>query len=125
MTEARYIMSFKTMTDAAANPLGELPDSIAMTEEVYAIAGTTPNLDPDLGTIQTWQLTAASTPVDTLTTGQSMTLMIDDGDAYSITWPTMTWVGGSAPSLATSGYTVVSIWKVGTTLYGAHIGDVA
>jgi len=31
--------------------------------------------------------------------------------------------GGSAPTLATSGYTWVAIWKVSTTLYGALIGD--
>jgi len=52
-------------------------------------------------------------------------IMIDDGSAYTVTWPTTTWVGGSAPNLATSGYSVVELWKVGTTLYGAHVGDVA
>ena len=35
------------------------------------------------------------------------------------------WVGGSAPTLATTGYTVVELWKVGSTIYGAHTGDVA
>lgn len=118
-------MSFKTLTDSGATPLGYLPDSIAMTEVVYTLTGTTPDLDPDLGTIQTWTLTGNSTPVDTLTTGQSMTLMIDDGDAYSITWPTMTWLGGSAPSLATTGWTWVALVKEGTTLYGSHLGDSA
>lgn len=118
-------MSFSTIKNYLGSVIGYLCDSKAMTEEVHTLTGTTPDLDPDLGTIQTWTLTAASTPVDTLTTGQSMTLMIDDGDAYSITWPTMSWVGGTAPTLATSGYTVVTLWKVGTTLYGAHVGDVA
>ena len=53
------------------------------------------------------------------------TLMIDDGTAYTVTWPTMTWVNnaGSAPTLATSGYTVIALWKVSTTLYGALVGD--
>ena len=119
-------MAFKTVTEGEGGPIsGYLPDSIAITETVYTLTGTTPDLDPDLGTIQTWTLTGNSTPVDTLTDGQSMTLMIDDGDAYSITWPTMTWTGGSAPTLATSGYTVVTLWKVGTTLYGVYVGDVA
>lgn len=117
-------MSFKTLTDDLANPLGKLPDSIAMTEDVYILTGTTPDLDPDLGTIQTWTLTANSVPVDTLTDGQSMTLMIDDGSAYSITWPTMAWVGGSAPTLATGGYTVIVLWKVGTALRGMLTGTV-
>jgi hypothetical protein len=118
-------MAFKTLTDIDSNPIGVAPETPAMTEDVLTLTGTTPDLDPDLGTIQTWALTANSVPVDTLTTGQSMTLMIDDGSAYTITWPTMTWVGGSAPTLATSGYTVITLWKVGTTLYGAHAGNVA
>ena len=117
-------MSFETLTDELGAPFAVAPDSIAMTEEVYVLTGTTPDLDPDLGTIQTWALTANSTPVDTLTAGQSLTLMIDDGSAYSITWPTMTWVGGSAPTLATIGYTVVVLWKVGTALRGMLSGTV-
>lgn len=118
-------MAFKLIQDVTeTTDLGYLPESQAMDEEVYTLTGTTPNLDPDLGTIQTWTLTANSTPVDTLTAGQSMTLMIDDGSAYSITWPTMTWVGGSTPTLATSGYTVIVLWKVGTALRGMLAGTV-
>lgn len=94
-------------------------------ETVYALSGTTPALDPANGTIQTWTLTANSTPTNSLVAGQSLILMIADGTAYTITWPSVTWVGGSAPTLATSGYTVVSLWYVGTTLYGSHIGNVA
>lgn len=118
-------MKFEPLLDGSGGTqFAVAPDSVAMTEEVYALTGTTPDLDPDLGTIQTWELTANSTPVDTLTDGQSMTLMVDDGTAYSITWPTMTWVGGTAPTLATSGYTVVVLWKVGTALRGMLAGTV-
>lgn len=94
-------------------------------ETVYAISGTTPALDPANGSIQTWTLTGNSTPTDSVAAGEAITLMIDDGTAYTITWPTMTWVNnaGSAPTLATAGYTVVALWKVSTTLYGALIGD--
>ena len=119
-------MAFKLIQDSTeTTTLGYLPESVAMDEVVYILTGTTPNLDPDLGSIQPWTLTGNSTPVDTLTDGQSMTLMIDDGSAYSITWPTMTWIGGSAPSLATTGWTWVALVKEGTTLYGAHLGDSA
>lgn len=118
-------MKFEPLLDGpGGTQFAVAPDSIAMTEEVYALTGTTPDLDPGLGTIQTWTLTGASTPVDALTDGQSMTLMIDDGSAHSITWPTMAWVGGSAPTLATSGYTVVVLWKVGTSLRGMLAGNV-
>ena len=66
-----------------------------------------------------------SEPKGSLAEGESMTLMINDGTSYTITWPTITWVNnlGVAPTLATSGYTTIIIWKVSTTLYGALVGD--
>lgn len=98
------------------------------TEEVFAVTGTTPALSPTNGSIQTWTLSGNSTPTaGTWTQGQSITLMVDDGASYTITWTSLavTWKtdGGSAPSLNTSGYTAISLWKVGTTIYGARVGD--
>jgi len=54
-----------------------------------------------------------------------MTLMIDDGTEYSITWPSVTWKsdGGGAPTLNFAGFTVVALWKVGSVLYGARVGN--
>lgn len=96
-------------------------------ETVYTISdGASVDLDPANGPVQTWTLGASRTATATnFAAGESMLVMIDDGTAYTLTWPTMTWVGGSAPTLATSGYTVVELWKVASTLYGAHVGDVA
>lgn len=99
------------------------------TEEVYAVvdaAGVA--ISPTNGSIQTWTLGASRTPTaGTWAAGQSMTLMINDGTAYTVTWTTLavTWVGGSAPTLATSGFTVIQLWKVGSTIYGALTGSVA
>lgn len=104
---------------------GDVSFGGAIEEEVFSLSGTTPALDPSNGTIQTWTLTGNSTPTDGLTAGEAITLMIDDGSAYTITWPTMQWAGGSAPTLATTGYTVVELWKVGSTLYGASVGDMS
>jgi len=99
---------------------------IVRPEQVYALSGTTPDIDPENGTVQTWTLTANSTPTESLANGESVTLMIDDGtSAYSVTWPTIAWVGGSAPTIPTSGYAVIVLWKVGATLYGKGVGDVA
>jgi hypothetical protein len=94
-------------------------------EDVFALTGTTPALDPSNGSIQTWTLSGASTPTDSLSAGEAITLIIDDGTAYTITWPTTTWVNnaGAAPTLATDVPTVIALWKVGTTLYGALVGD--
>jgi len=96
-----------------------------ITEEVYAISGTSVALEPDNGSVQTHTLTGNTTYTDGFSAGEAITVMIDDGTAYTVTWPTTTWVnnGGIAPTLATTGYTVVSLWKVGSTLYGALVGD--
>jgi hypothetical protein len=99
-------------------------------EDVFTITdGASVDIDPSDGSIQLWTLTDNRTPVlpTSWTAGQGITLMIDDGTAYAITWTTMdvVWVGGTAPTLATSGYTVVELWKVSTTIYGALVGDVA
>jgi hypothetical protein len=99
------------------------------TEEVYAIpSSTTPALSPTNGTVQTWTLTGSSTPTaGTWDTGQSITLMVDDGSAFTITWSSLavTWKtgGGVAPTLNTTGYTGITLWKVGSTIFGARIGD--
>jgi hypothetical protein len=93
------------------------------TEEVFAVTGTEPDLSPANGSIQTWTLTGNSTPTaDTWGSGQSMTLMVDDDSAYTINWASMsiTWktIGGTAPTLLTTGYTVIELAKVGSTVYG-------
>jgi len=101
----------------------------AIDETIYAVvdAAGVP-LSPLNGTIQTWTLGASRTPTaGTWNAGESMTLMIADGTAYTVTWTTLavTWVGGTAPTLATTGYTVIELWKVGSTIYGANVGNVS
>jgi len=96
------------------------------TEQIYDIVtGTSPVIDPANGTIQTWTLTANSSPTENLSNGQSVTLMIDDGSGFSITWPTIQWKtsSGLAPSLNTTQRTAIQLWKVGGVLYGARIGN--
>ena len=99
------------------------------TEEVYAVSGTTPALSPTNGSIQTWTLSGNSTPTaGTWAAGQSLTLLVDDGSDYTITWTSLsvTWKtdNGFAPTLSTSGDTVIVFWKVGSTIYGARVGNV-
>lgn len=96
-------------------------------ETVYAITdGAGFAIDPANGSIQTITLGASRSPTATnFAAGHAITLMVNDGTAYTITWPSVTWVGGSAPTLATTGYTVINLWKVGSTLYGMSSGSVA
>lgn len=113
----------------SARIFGDLKFLNSYTELVYTVSGTTPDLSPANGTIQTWTLTATSTPTAATAwdSGQSMTLMLDDGSAYSVDWSSLavTWKtdGGVAPTLNATGYTVIVLWKVGSTIYGARVGD--
>ena len=95
-------------------------------ETVLAITGTTPDLDPTNGTIQTWTLSGNSTPTfaSGWNDGESILIMVDDGTGSVISsFPTMKWSGGSAPTLATTGYSVITIWKVGGVFYGISAGS--
>lgn len=108
-------LSSKTLVDPAITG--------TILEDVYNLTGT--DIDPANGSIQYKTLSANTTFTSSIAAGESVTLMIDDGSAYEVTWPTMTWVnnGGAAPTLATTGYTVVALWNVSSTLYGALVGD--
>lgn len=97
----------------------------SFTEDVYTISGTSHALNPANGSIQIHNLTGNTSYSESFLSGQSITLMINDGTAYTVTWPTISWVNSSAaPVLSTSNYTVVALWKVNTTLYGAIVGAV-
>lgn len=105
-------------TFSAAQTFTEVADT------VYAVSGTTPAIDPANGAVQTWTLTGNSTPTDSLTDGQLVKLLIDDGTSYTITWTMVDqWIGGSAPTLATTGYTSIILEKIGSTLYASTQGD--
>lgn len=103
-------------------------------EDVFTITdGAAFEIDPANGSVQLITLGASRTPKATnFVAGESITLMVNDGTAYTLTWTDATfggsgvvWVGGSAPTLATTGYTVIQFWKVSTQVYGARVGDVA
>lgn len=106
-----------------ATVAGTLETGGAIDETVYNLTGT--ELDPSNGTVQYKTLSANTTLTSVIAEGESMTLMINDGSARTITWPSMVWVnnGGEAPELNTSGYTVVTLWNVDSVLYGALVGN--
>jgi hypothetical protein len=96
----------------------------AVTEEEFTITGTTPEINPANGTQQVWTLTGASTPTFNFATGQSLSLMVDDGTAGTITWPAGTkFVGGAAPVLATTGNSGMVIQNRAGTYYVTATGD--
>lgn len=100
-------------------------------DTVYGITdGAAFEIDPVNGNIQTITLGDNRTPAATnFAAGQAVLLGIADGTAYAITWTTVapTWVvpGGTAaaPTLATTGYTWILLWKVSTTIYACEVGQ--
>lgn len=125
-TSDSQTLTNKTLTDPAI--VGTI------LEDVYTITdGAAFEVDPGNGSIQLITLGASRTPKATnFAAGESVLLMVNDGTAYTLTWTDTTWgtsgvvwVGGTAPALATTGYTVIEFWKVGSQVYGARVGSVA
>jgi hypothetical protein len=123
---AQTFTAVQTLTDPAI--IGTI------LEDVYTITdGAAFEVDPGNGSVQLITLGDNRTPKATnMAAGEAVTLMVDDGSAYTLTWTDATWgtsgvewVGGSPPDLATTGYTVIQFWKVSTQVYGAYVGDVA
>lgn len=114
------ILQTNGTTRLSIDSVGTAQFQNAIEEQQYSLTGTA--IDPSNGTIQYKTLGANTTFTESLADGEYVTLMIDDGAGYTITWPTTTWVGGSAPTLETSGYNIIELWHVNGTLYGAFIG---
>lgn len=116
----------KTLTDPAI--IG------TVLEDIYTITdGAAFEIDPSNGSIQLVTLGANRTPKATnFAAGEAITLMVDDGSTYGITWTDSTFGGsgvvwktdnGAAPTLNTTGYTAIVLWKVSTQIYGARVGN--
>lgn len=105
----------------AANTWSALQTFLGLRETVNSTAITA--LSPSAGTIVYRTLSAATTFTDGLASGDSITLHLVGGATHDVTWPTITWVGGEAPTLTASD--VLVLWKVSTTLYGQYVGSTA
>ena len=90
----------------------------SITEQVYNLTGT--EINPSNGTIQYKTVSANTTFTETLTAGQSVILRLIDASSYTITFPTITWVGATAPKLTAN--CAIVLWKEQSTLYGAYVG---
>jgi hypothetical protein len=125
-TTGTQTLTNKTLTDPAM--IGTI------LEDVYTISdGAAFEVNPSNGSVQLITLGASRTPKATnFAAGEAITLMVDDGSAYTLTWTDATWGGtgvvwktdgGAAPTLNTTGYTVITFWKVSTQVYGARVGN--
>jgi hypothetical protein len=125
-TTGTQTLTNKTLTDPAI--IG------TVLEDIFTITdGAAFEIDPGNGSIQLITLGASRTPKATnFANGESVVLMVDDGSAYTLTWTDSTFGGsgvvwktnaGAAPTLNTTGYTVIVLWEVAGQVYGARVGD--
>jgi hypothetical protein len=99
----------------------------AYTEKVATLATSgSIALNPSTGTTLSCAAAGTVTFTDSLSSGQSISLLLTNGSTYTINWPTTTWVtaaGNTAPTLSASNTLV--FWKISSTLYGALVGKSA
>jgi hypothetical protein len=100
----------------------------AYTEKVATLATSgTIALNPSTGTTLSCAAAGTVTFTDSLSSGQSISLLLTNGSTYTINWPAgTTWVtsaGNTAPTLSASNTLV--FWKISSTLYGALVGKSA
>lgn len=116
------------------NMKGDAQFDKAIKEKVFTITDAAAfEVDPSNGTLQSVTLGASRTPKGTnFQDGESVTLRVNDGTAYTLTWTDtswggsgVVWLGGTAPTLATTGWTHILLWKVGTQVYGKSVGTSA
>lgn len=100
----------------------------AYTEKVATLATSgSIALNPSTGTTLSCAAAGTVTFTDSLSSGQSISLLLTNGSSYTINWPAgTTWVtaaGNTAPTLSASNTLV--FWKISSTLYGALVGKSA
>ena len=78
-------------------------------------------LNPANGAIQRLTMAANVSLIDELTEGQGIKLEVIAGDEHLLTWPTMRWVGGSAPVLGSDD--AILLTKEFGLLCGVYIGS--
>lgn len=108
------------------NPTAAPPAQLDGTEFIEYFETTATAADENInradGGIQKYTMLANTTFTFDLTEGQSLTLHLNGGDTYTATWPAMTWVGGTPPTLTASD--VIEFWYFDATLFGAYVGGV-
>tara|TARA_B100000963_G_scaffold333019_1_gene325032 strand:+ start:53 stop:892 length:840 start_codon:yes stop_codon:yes gene_type:complete len=140
---ADKFLQVKSITGSGATAVGQLEYADTFTgginfnglatfnasivEKVYTVTSASSiTLNPSNGGIQVLTMGTNSSVALTISSGQSMLLIVTaTGSNYTITWPTMKWVGGSAPTLGGANATAIELWAVSSQLYGATVGDLS
>lgn len=123
---AGYITA--TSTNTLTNKTLTNPTITNYTETTYT-ANTSTAITVDLanGTVQILTLTGSPTiTMPTATAGKSFVILLKTGSGgYSVTWSTVKWAGGTAPTITTtaSKMDMLSFFSDGTNWYGTVLGQ--
>ena len=118
-----------TGTETLSNKTLTNPTVTNYVETLYtAITGTTVNVTLTLGTVQQLTLTANATiNMPTAVAGKSFIIMLkqDATGSRSVTWGSVTWPGGTAPTITgtASKQDIYSFFSDGTNWYGTTVGQ--
>lgn len=129
-TGDRWVEFRPAMPDATTSASGllsaadkqKLDELSAGGEKVSSLSGTAPAIGVVDGiTIRTWSVTAASTPTISLSSGQSVSVVIVNPSGHAIDWPSsVKWRNGELPPATPSATTIVELLAVGSSVYGSH-----
>lgn len=115
----------KNTADAALPKAGgTLPGAVV--ENLLPLSGTSVSLDLTAANNFTHNVTADTTFTVTANTGNSFqlgTLVLTNGGAHTVTWPSsFKWAGGTPPLLMASGIDVITFFTIdgGATYYAAQ-----
>jgi hypothetical protein len=141
-TVAGGYVTFEDSTTATAPQVGAVGDLLALRtnstnraflgtrldlrcglrEELVTLTGTSIALDTEDGNLQKLTVTGNTTFTDSMTGGDYMTLILASVGSDTITWPTIKWAGGSAPTLDATADNIIVLTKFGSDLYASYTG---
>lgn len=79
------------------------------------------NISNFISTMMVLSVFGDTTFNDFLSEGQYVLINLIGGSNFVITWPPVTWIGGSAPTLTSDD--TLAFWKISNTLYGSYVGS--
>lgn len=93
-----------------------------MLAATQTVSGGTPAIN--WNTSDSWQITLSANATFTFTNvtdnWEIIVAVTNTGSNYTVTWPTVTWIGGVAPTQTIGAHTDVwGFWKMGSVLFGA------
>ena len=115
------IMTADGVTSSTLYSGGEITNYVETTNTTL-----TASLDFEAGNVHVRTLTGVITfTIDNapLSGSSKLELLVINGSTYTVTWPTVTWIGGAAPTLTAKDIIVFSKYEGDSTIYALYCGS--